>query len=85
MTGEDSITCSSIKICPYFRVGYCKYKETCKHFHPKENCGERKCRNKPAIKDTEDPASLETDVNGSTLVSFFIMNKRTPKRMIPQT
>ena len=34
------------KVCPYFRVGYCKYKKHCKHFHPSENCSERKCRDK---------------------------------------
>ena len=50
MTGEESQSSSTIKICPYFRVGYCKYKESCKHYHPKENCGEIKCSNKSCNK-----------------------------------
>ena len=75
MTGEDSLTCSSIKICPYFRVGYCKYKETCKHFHPKENCGERKCRNKTCNKRHRRPCKFG---NRCTRINFceFLHNEQ---------
>ena len=43
MTGEESSVSSTIETCPYYRVGFCKYKEKCRLYHPKENCGERKC------------------------------------------
>ena len=52
MTGKELIDATlassdeTKKVCPYFRVGYCKYKKHCKHFHPSENCSERKCRDK---------------------------------------
>ena len=50
MTGEEVQVNSSKNICPYYRVGYCKYKNKCKLFHPKENCGDRKCRDKACTK-----------------------------------
>ena len=40
---------------------------------------------KLAIKDTKDPASLETHVHGSTRVSFYMTKKRTSKRMLQLT
>ena len=38
------------KICLYFRVGYCKYRNHCKHFHPSENCVEGECSGKNCTK-----------------------------------
>ena len=50
MTGEEVQANSFKTVCPYYRVGYCKYKNKCKLFHPKENCGDRKCRDKACTK-----------------------------------
>ena len=49
MTVESDQAISTKTICPYYRVGYCKYKNNCK-LHPNENCGERKCRERTCIK-----------------------------------
>ena len=52
MTGEElrDVTLARSgdlkKICPYFNVGYCRYRDHCKHIHPSENCGERNCTGK---------------------------------------
>ena len=55
MTGEGfiDVTLASSKEqknCPYFRVGYCKYKNHCKHFHSSENCLEGECSGKNCTK-----------------------------------
>ena len=50
MTGEEEQANSPKTVCPYYRVGYCKYKNKCRLFHPKENCGDRKGRDKACIK-----------------------------------
>ena len=39
-----------IKICPYYRVGFCKFRSHCKHIHPTEDCGERKCSDANCMK-----------------------------------
>ena len=36
----------SIKVCPYYRVGFCKFRSQCKHIHPTEDCWEQKCADK---------------------------------------
>ena len=58
MTGESVQTTSTQTICPHYRVGYCKYKNNCKLFHPNENCGERKCRDKTCIKRHRKPCKF---------------------------
>ena len=56
MTGEElrDVTLARSgdlkKICPYFNVGYCRYRDHCKHIHPSENCGERNCTGKNCTK-----------------------------------
>ena len=40
----------TIKVCPYYMVGFCKFRSHCKHIHPTEDCGERKCGDKNCMK-----------------------------------
>ena len=41
---------SKIKRCNFFNRGYCKFKENCPLFHPKEICSEKQCLNKECMK-----------------------------------
>ena len=58
MTGQESQSSSATNICPYYRVGYCKYKENCKNIHPKENCDERKCSSRDCNKRHRKPCKF---------------------------
>ena len=58
MTGEESQFSSTIMICRHYRIGYCKYKESCKHIHPKENCDKIKCNNNACNKRHRKPCKF---------------------------
>ena len=67
-----------MKICPYHRVGYCKYKKHCKHFHSSENCLENKCRNKKYIKRHRKPCRFgETCIRIESCEFFHSEQRRT--------
>ena len=42
----SEITISDIPKCKHYNVGYCRYKETCKLSHPKEDCENQNCSDK---------------------------------------
>ena len=50
LSNNSDETTKPKSVCPYFRVGYCKYKLKCKYDHPKEDCVERNCILKTCIK-----------------------------------
>ena len=42
----SEITISDLSKCKHYNVGYCRYKETCKLSHPKEDCENQNCSDK---------------------------------------
>ena len=73
-----AISDEQIKICPYHRVGYCKYKEHCKHFHSSENCRENKCRNKKCNKRHRKPCRFgETCIRIESCEFLHSQQRRT--------
>ena len=46
--------------CKHYNVGYCRFKEECKFFHPKEECETKGCKLKTVLKDTKDSADMVT-------------------------
>ena len=64
------------KVCPYFNVGYCKYKSHCKHFHPSENCEERKCYDKNCNKRHKKSCMFGENCTRITSCEFLHQQKR---------
>ena len=84
MTGEESQSSSIINICPYFRVGYCKYRERCKNFHPKENCCEIKCSNKSCNKRHRKPCKFGERCTRKDSCEFLHDQKKKTKEIDPE-
>ena len=64
------------KVCPYFRIGYCKYKSHCKHFHPSENCEETKCRDQSCKKRHKKPCRFGQNCTRISTCEFLHKEQR---------
>ena len=84
MTGEEVQVNSSKNICPYYRVGYCKYKNKCKLFHPKENCGDRKCRDKACTKRHRNPCKYGQTCSRKECCEFLHDEQDKFKESVPK-
>ena len=50
-------------MCPYYNIGYCKYKNKCSKEHAKVECLEQKCPKKKCKKDTENLKDMEQNAD----------------------
>ena len=64
------------KVCPYFRVGYCKYRNNCKHFHPSKDCKERKCSDKNCSKRHRKPCRFGETCSRISSCEFLHKDQR---------
>ena len=80
MTGEESQD-----IRPYYRVGYCKYKNKCKYFHPKENCVETKCRNKTCNKRNRKPCKYGQNCSRKESCEFLHENQKKFQKTVSES
>ena len=67
---------SEKKVCPYFRIGYCKYKSHCKHFQPSENCEETKCRDQSCKKRHKKPCRFGQNCTRISTCEFLHKEQR---------
>ena len=84
MTGEESQSSPAMNICPHYRIGYCKYKESCKHFHPKENCAEIKCSNRSCTKRHRKPCKFGEKCTRKDSCEFLHDSKKKFKENAPE-
>ena len=84
MTGEElrDVTLASSgdlkKICPYFNVGFCRYRDHCKHIHPSENCGEKDCSGKNCRKRHRKPCRYGEHCSRMISCEFLHQKQRRP-------
>ena len=74
LAGSDDQTKKTV--CPYFRVGYCKYRGHCKHFHPSEDCEELKCRAKNCMKRHRKPCRFGETCSMIDICEFLHREQR---------
>ena len=70
-------------ICPFYSVGYCKFKDQCRKEHPKEDCRNSSCQKRVVLKDIGNNVNKETFVEDTIKIKavnshiFMIIKKLT--------